>query len=204
MKAGLVLGVAFLMISVRWAAAAEGAPAAVPPAAVEGSTAGVQPLPGPRSAPPRLTIDPRMIEGALFYDVVGRPDLAAEYRTRHGWAVASRVVGGISLGLGAFTWLSAQLIDVAFKAPFCGLQTDPACRQGPGTLWVPDLMMAGGLALLILPGFWSNDPVSLDEKADLARKAEARAEATRRFPWHVTAAPTPSGQGGALAFSGRF
>jgi hypothetical protein len=104
----------------------------------------------------------------------------------------------------AFTWLSAQLIDAAIKAPSAPSKPIRTCHQGPGTRWVPDLMMVGGLALLILPGFWSNDPVSLDEKADLARDAVARAEERRRFTWNVTAAPAPSGQGGALALSGRF
>ena len=59
MKAGLVLGAVFLMISGRWAAAAEGAPAAPParrPSAVEGSTPPVERLPGPPPVPLELIL----------------------------------------------------------------------------------------------------------------------------------------------------
>jgi hypothetical protein len=75
-------------------------------------------------------------------------------------------------------------------------------RRGTGTLWVPDLMMAGGLALLVVPAFWSNDPVSPAEKEDLAREAMGRASPSRGVSWNLTAAPAPGG--GSVALSGRF
>jgi hypothetical protein len=185
MKAGLMLGAFFLMIPSRWAAAGESAPVAVPAPGVEASTPGVQRLPAPRPT----AADLLTIRGATFYDVVGRPDLASEYRSRHGWAIASRVVGGISLGIGALAWAGAQ----AFADPLCD---SPSCRP---KLLVPDLMMAGGAALLILPFLWSNDPVSDEEKARLAHEAENR--------WaglSMAAAPAADGRGGTFVVGGRF
>ncbi|HVU52857.1 MAG TPA: hypothetical protein VHL80_19380 [Polyangia bacterium] len=148
---------------------------------------------------PRLALDPLMIEGAAFYDVVGRPDLAAAYRARHAWAVASRVAGGISLGLGVLVWTTAQAVNVTFQAPFCATSSDPSCIKGTGTLWVPDVMMVGGLALLVLPALWSNDPVSFEEKERLASEAMSRG-----VSWNVSAAPAPGGQGGTIVLGGRF
>jgi hypothetical protein len=221
-KAGLVLGVVFLMIPARWAAAAEGAAVAAAAVPVEGSTPAVDderpasnPGPprrmavdpdAPQVRPPRLMVDPLTIEGASFYDAVGRPDLADSYRARHGWAVASRVVGGLSLGLGMLTWVAVQALVAGVELPVCVAAPDSmACHQGPGTLWVPDIMMAAGLTLLVVPAAWSNDPVSEDEKADLAREAASGvASAPRRVSWNVSAAPLPGGQGGAVALSGRF
>jgi hypothetical protein len=259
-KAGMVLGVVFLMIPGRWAAAAEGAAVqASPPrdassaaphlgapttgsplAPVKAAVDDERPVSNPRPPrrmmvdpeasegresrergedgspwPPRLMVDPLTIEGASFYDAVGRPDLAASYRARHGWAVASRVVGGVSLGLGALAWVAIQTVYVAAAAytlPFCILTVDSAATtqdcgksSGPGTLWVPDIMMAAGLTLLVVPALWSNDPVSNAEKEDLARDAGARERrAPRSLSWNVSAAPLPGGQGGALSFAGRF
>jgi hypothetical protein len=137
---------------------------------------------------PRLMIDPLTIQGAAFYDVVGRPDLASEYRWRHGWAIASRVVGGISLGLGALAWAGAH----AFADPLC---EGPSC-PGNKTLWVPDIMMAGGAALLVLPFLWSNDPVSIEEKARLAHNA------LWGVSWNVAAAPVA--EGATLVVGGHF
>jgi hypothetical protein len=185
MKAGLLLGAVFLMISSRWAVAAETAPTAVPASAVEGSTPGVQRSPGPSET------DLLAIKGATFYEVVGRPDLAAVYRSRHRWAVASRVVGGVALGLGALVHAAAQ----AFSDPLCD---QSSCNQNR-TLWVPDIMMVGGAALLVLPVLWSNDPVNDEQKEQLARDAAAR--------WgglSMAAAPAGDGRGGTFVIGGTF
>jgi hypothetical protein len=225
-KVGTVFGAVCLMISGRWAEAAEAGPAPVTPSVVEGSTppverlaAPVSPLPGaqatddeaparepmarpmavaPGARPLRLAVDPRLIEGASFYDAVGRPDLADEYRTRHAFAVASRVVGGISLGLGAIAWAVVKTFYVDVNTTQCLVTVGMSCPQQTPTLWVPDIMMAGGLALLVLPALWSNDPVSPAEKDQLAR------EAGGRLSWNVSAAPAADGRGGTFVVGGTF
>jgi hypothetical protein len=223
----MMLGALFFMIPARWAAAADAAsPAGVAslPAGVESSShpgqdsrssaaparpGTVDPIgPSPGTGPePRLVINPLTIEGAAFYDAVGRPDLADEYRARHGWAVASRVVGGLSLGLGAAAWLVAKTFESTTRVATCGvLMANMACAQAQdNTLWGPDLMMAGGLALLIAPALWSNDPVSQEQKVQLARDAVARAQPARGpVSWNVAAAPLAGGRGGEFSVAGRF
>jgi hypothetical protein len=171
MKAALALVAFVVMLPARWAMAqtvSSPAPSGAPPLAVE-------PLP----------------KGAAFYDAVDRPDLAAIYRSRHRWAIASRVVGGISLGLGAIVWEAAQVAEA---------EANPLCQTNCGShrMWVPYTMMAAGAALLVLPVFWSNDPVSDEEKARLAR------EAGRTMGFNFAAAPAADGRGGTLVLGGRF
>jgi hypothetical protein len=223
-KATLALGLLFLLIPGRWAAAATLPPSPDGPAAragVEPSTPDGGNLPfdsraphgttlAPRAtpsppapvveAPLTLAFDPRLVEGASFYEVVGRPDLAAEYRSRHAWAVGLRTVGGLSLGLGVLAWVAIQAATAAFTVPFCAVGEKSACDADTGTLWVPDLMMAGGLALLIAPAFWSNDPVGPSERDALAREA---AERYRHPRASVSFSPTIGG-GGQISLSARF
>jgi hypothetical protein len=148
-------------------------------------------------------VAPHLFEGAAFYDAVGRPDLAEEYRARHGWAIASRVVGGLSLGLGAGVWLIVKTVETTFEVAPCSVLMASGCGQQQGTtLWVPDLMMAGGLALLAVPALWSNDPVSSEQKARLAR--DAFGAHARPVSWNVAAVPLAGGRGGAFSVAGRF
>jgi hypothetical protein len=224
-RAAVVLGAFLAMLPARWAAArapeCESPPAAGPASAAPKPHAPAQaaddetPARWPRrerrtsvdpnappGAPPLLLVDPRMLEGASFYETVGRPDLAAGYRTRHGLKIASRVVGGVSLGLGALTWVAVRALEAGFSAPFCVAGAQDACGPPKDTLWVPDIMMAGGLALLVAPLLWSNDPVSLEEKVALARGAFAGTRPSAAVMWSF--APAPGGQGGTLLLSGRF
>jgi hypothetical protein len=110
----------------------------------------------------------------------------------------SRVVGGISLGFGMIAWTAAQTVSAVAGGLCGGVNGGMGCHTSTPTLWGPDIMMAGGLALLIAPAFWSNDPVSSTEKAALAR------DAGLRVGWNVAAAPSPDGQGGTVLVSGRF
>jgi len=63
------------------------------------------------------------------------------------------------------------------------------------------ILVPVGLALLVAPWLWSDDPVSLDEKVELARAARRR---TGGVGVSVSAVPLPGGQGGQLVFAGRF
>jgi hypothetical protein len=209
----LVLGSFVAVLPARWAAAEE--PVVPVPCVATPATDDEQPAGAPRRLrrttaepdgdlwpPPPPPFDPLTIEGASFYEVVGRPDLAAAYRARQGWAVASRVLGGLSLGIGAVAWVAVRVAEATLSVPFCALGDMAACQPARDTLWVPDIMMAGGLALLILPAFWSNDPVSDAEKAELVRTALARARPARAVS--LSFAPVLGGEGGTLSLSGRF
>ena len=209
MKAGKVTVavalVAFVAVSQgRWAAAGERFP--TQDEAERRLVPSGEPSPPPNDVAPaapslRLAVNPFLLEGAAFYDAVGRPDLAHRYRTRQGWKTGSRVIGGISLGLGALAWVVARSVEFTFGSSACGvgaaLGDMSPCTPAYKTLWVPDLMMAGGLALLIVPSLWSNDPVSLEEKLRLANEA-----GTRGVSWNVSAAPAPGG--GTIVLGGRF
>jgi hypothetical protein len=212
MKAAFAPVAFVVMLPARWAAAAETVETTVSPLPDVGQAVDSEVprrAPGPparmavdpeesQPAAPRLEIDPMMVKGASFYDVVGRPDLAAQYRTRHGFAVGSRVVGGITLGLGVTAWVAVELVD-AFSKSFCIFdRTASGCSQSPPTL-IPDIMMATGAVLLLAPAFWSNDPVSEREKKRLARDAESR-----QFDVSLAAAPSPDGRGGTVVLGGRF
>jgi hypothetical protein len=226
-KAAVALGAVVAMLPARWAAArapeCESPPAAAPANAAPPAQAADDETPArrprkqwrtsvdsgaPTSAAPRLLVDPLTIDGAAFYEAVGRPDLASSYRMRHGLSVASWIVGGVSLGVGAFAWVLIRTVEAAGTGIFCtvGIVTETgnpsACQKPDETLWVPDLMMAGGLALIVAPAFWSNDPVSPEEKEELARDIVARARPERGVMWSF--APAPGGQGGTLSLSGRF
>jgi hypothetical protein len=85
------------------------APSAASPQANDGEEPARAPSPTrlASGSPLVLSVDPMVIKGAAFYDAVGRPDLASAYRVRHGWAVASRVMGTISLTAGAALWAAA-------------------------------------------------------------------------------------------------
>jgi hypothetical protein len=188
--------VAFVAISqARWAAAGERFPTQDEAERRLVPVGGAPPrAPAP---PPPPAVNPFVLDGGSFYDLVGRPDLAARYRTRHAWKSGLRIIGGVSLTLGALTWTMARMLEATFSSSVCGLAQQSACDPGYKTLWVPDLMMAGGLALMVVPGFWSDDPVSKEEKARLARDATARG-----VSWNVSAAPAPGG--GTIVVGGRF
>jgi hypothetical protein len=191
-KAGLVLGAVFLMIPGRWAAAAEGAPAAppaVPPQAVEGSTPPVQSLPAPDDFYARAG-------GPAFYTLVGRPDLRQSYEVRRGGKAALRVVGGLSLIVGALWWYVEIVGDDSLLVDCTRYHSEAECSRVHAG---PDLMMLGGLAALILPAFIEDDPLSLPERAELLRKPTAPPRLAS-----LALAPRVDRDGALLALAGRF
>jgi hypothetical protein len=197
-KAGLVLGVVFLMIPARWASAAEALPAAAAPATVEASTPRDEPW-----SPALQAMNLMRIDGAAFYDAVGRPDLASRYGTRHALQITGRVVGGLSLGLGVLSWVAVKALLAGFKLPYCAINDpDPACHRDE-TLWVPDLMMAGGAALIVAT-LGRTDPVSDDEKAELAYDAARRPPSPLPLGLNVSITPQAGSDGATLMLAGRF
>ena len=214
--AGLAVGLLSLMIPARWAAA-DDAPA---PTTVEAQHAGVQSRaqsgenraerasgPGPSAAGAALTQAPLpelafsllAIQGAAFYTSVGRPDLAEAYSNRHALKWTSRIIGIVSLSIGVLAWSSYAVLS----GPLGGCQSrpeDPACNK---TLWVPDIMTAGGLALIMGPSFFDTHPVSMQEKVGLADAAVFRwRQPPRAQP--LSLVPRVERDGGSLMLSGRF
>jgi hypothetical protein len=220
MRVGLVLGAMFLVIPCRWASAGE-----LPvPSAGHALLPLRESSPGPVGGPPpalptsplRLTFDPLRVEGAAFYEVVGRPDLAASYRSRRRTKVAVRIAGGVTVGVGFVALAAGALVGAvaAAPSPFCillvdtGPRSDDLCTQKPvddSYLAPGGIVVATGIGLLVAPSFWSNDPVSDVEKATLARQAVARqSRSTGPITLNLGVAPTRGAAGGTLMLSGRF
>jgi hypothetical protein len=199
-KAKLVLGAVFLMIPARWASAAEAAaeaPAVPVAATVEDST----PRDGSWS-PARQAENLMKIDGAAFYELVGRPDLASSYSTRHTLQITGRVVGGISLGVGLLSWVVINAVILSFQTPYCFNNPNASCSSDV-TLWGPDLMMAGG-AVLILATLGRTDPVSDDEKAHLAHAAAKRRPTPLPLGLNVSVTPHAESDGATVMLAGRF
>jgi hypothetical protein len=135
-KAGLGLGVVFLMISGRWAVAAEGA-------AVSGVVAPVQPSPPPSAPPALLGLPPA-------YDAEDMTHVE-NVRTAAGFL---SVPGSVALGAGAI-WLFADLFENALRdAQNCFLQSP--CPPPPPhiSLERPLLLTGVGAALVLIPVAW--------------------------------------------------
>jgi hypothetical protein len=202
-NATLALFAVLLMIPGRWAVAEPGKPA---PAQTLSDVENSTPEGGSRAnadipessfeRSPLLRFDRRSMEPTAFYEAVGRPDLADKVRLRRYGAFASRAVGGALLAVGALDLALGLVISglaPCASAGGCHPQTPP---------WPLYVVMGAGLALLVAPAIWTNDPVSDAENERLSSEAERRA---RRSPgWSLSAGPTPTGQGGALSFATRF
>ena len=139
------------------------------------------------------------IEGAGFYEAVGRPDLADRYETRRSLKTAGRVTGGAVLAAGFLVFV----VIAAGIAGTCDSPCAPGSTASPSFV-VPDSMMLGGLVLLLLPAIFDTDPVNEREKLGLAEaEAAARARPPRR-PANLSIVPRLEHAGAALTLSLRF
>ena len=204
-KAALALGMGLLLIPGRWASGAD----AHAPAGVESTSSDEAPAPvatPPIESPNELEWRRRriadallQIEGAGFYEAVGRPDLAERYETRRPLKTAGRVTGGAVLAAG---FLVLVVIAVGITGT-CDSPCAPGSTPTPSFV-VPDFMMLGGLMLLLLPTVFETDPVNEHEKLGLA---EAEAAVRARSPGHpanLSIAPRLEHDGAALTLSVRF
>jgi hypothetical protein len=163
------------------------------------------------------------IDGASFYHLVGRPDLEAQYKHNGTVIGATRAVGYVSLGIGV-TALALAAFAEGFTQGACvvpnaanSLSDRPSScgSDSSGLLLVPlALGVAGGL-LLATAAAMPRDPLSLEEKRDLARAYNAGqagdgAASTigprppRPVQLVVSGAPLARGDGGVLLVNGRF
>lgn len=165
------------------------APAAPPPVA-------------PFSPPPvPLSVNPLLIEGIGFYEAVGRPDLAARYRSADSAKTVSRVVGGASVIVGVL-WgildLLATAADNTLGYLGCGSASSstPCAAASPSPLpWGLALL---GVGALVIPSFISSDPLTYDQKRALIYSGRAGVEL------HLGAGVAPGPNGGSAFVVGRF
>lgn len=132
---------------------------------------------------------------------VGRPELARRYRLRRHVKRAIQGGGAIILGLG----LGAAAYLWALEGFDC-IDPGDECNDNIPNSWTYTLLGAAGvgLVLLVAPAFVRTDPVSADEKEDLARQARyARSFAPTDVRLRL-AAPSPGSSGASLVLSGRF
>jgi hypothetical protein len=200
-RTGVGLGLVFLMISGGWARAAEPGAAVTPLRAAEHRTADVEDSPPPSLA----AVDPFAFSGADYYAAVGRPDLAESYEKRQVLRYGSRIVGVVAMTAGAVIYWNETTADgyACILPNYPG--TQPCTPSKDKTYWGPDILMAAGLAMEILPALWSNDPVSDEEKAALARPRATWAPTSL----NIKGAPLPAAggglpAGGTIVLSGRY
>jgi hypothetical protein len=171
----------------------------------------------------------RLLEGADFYTVVGRPDLAESYRDRQSLKSVVRVTGGVAIGVGII-W---GIIDVLGKAAATAASAFPCLlsggtegsggsSSGGSSSWcqpmepsaLPWATAGVGLGMVVVPAFVPTDPIPEAERDQLARRHndELRAKAApagparpSEGPWSsMRAGPYLTPQGGGLMISGRF
>lgn len=147
------------------------------------------------------------LEGAHFYEVVGREDLARQYRSRATTRTGLLLGGGVATAAGTVMALATMLPTCAIwdaRAQTC-LQT-----RVPN-LVVPGLVMAGaGFVALMVGAFFQPDPVSPKARYELAeeynrgvdaRRAGAASREVERPRVTLGVAPTPGGVSAALSLT---
>lgn len=147
----------------------------------------------------------KRLDGARFYDVVGRADLASAYRGR----VGARV--GLMAGGGALM-LAGALMAVLTYNPDCAVfngATRYCLQYRTPSLVVPGLIGAGlGLAAFITGAALPSDPVGPQERFELAqefnrtvdeKKAPVSSRTTGAPQVVFGFAPTPGGAAASFA-----
>jgi hypothetical protein len=155
-------------------------------------------LAGPGLPAAALTVDARRLSGPVFYEAVGRPDLAKSYRRRHAAKITLLSAGGSVLATGVFL---AALEGVAagsantiggVPCAFMNTSNGQTCaRAEPSPLpWI----VAGVGALAVVTGAaMPSDPLTETER-----------EALLDGGVQISAAPAARGRGGTLVIGGRF
>lgn len=188
--AKMALGLAVLLVvtSVGAAKAADGeqAPYDAPSSRSAAATE------APPSSAPSASATAAVLGGPQFYLAVGRPDLVDAYERRRTAKTFVRVIGAVPLGVGVL-WFLINSVEA-------GAQNPPARVDALG----PVITMLAGGAIMVAPSAWSDDPVSYEERVELARAAFGGKKPQGPLGLNVTAAPTVRGVGGTLVLSARF
>ncbi|NVB85080.1 MAG: hypothetical protein HOV81_42330 [Kofleriaceae bacterium] len=157
----------------------------------------------------------RKVDGAEFYEIVDRPDLAQRYTRNKQWGWIG-AIGGSAIGLtGAVVFSKAALDEVAT----CPTPSDPyaPCNTGDqqGYKTAGLVMMIGGLGVMCIGVLRLSfpHPASEQERYELAAEYNARLRekyrlpgSTRREEHRIQLGITPYvvGDGGGLVLGGLF
>lgn len=104
------------------------------------------------------------LEGAAFYQAVGRLDLAEQYRQRFNTRTAMGI-GGI-LGIVA----GAAVIAMPLITETCSMGSPEFSACTAPSLYIGGGMIAGGAVLALMTGSYNPDPVTPSEARELADK----------------------------------
>ena len=119
------------------------------------------------------------LNGARFYEVVGRPELAKSYRGRMGARI------GLMAGGGAVT-LGGGLMALLTLSPGCAVYnaaTFTCVQTRTPSLVVPGLVVGGvGLVALMVGAFINPNPVGPQEAVELAQEYNRKLDATSEAP----------------------
>lgn len=152
------------------------------------------------------TVDPLHVQGEAFYVVIGRPDLAEQYRSRQLAKTATRVVGGVALTVGVLALLvemAATLVLVVPSAIACQMPSDDCLQDRSNPVAPVGILL--GTALLIAPSFVPTDPLRPEEKYRLVhgpRAAGSPAAGNAAVAISLSGAPLLGG--GQLQVTARF
>lgn len=156
----------------------------------------------------------RKIDGAEFYEIVDRPDLAARY-TRNkqlGWIGA---IGGSAISLAGTLLVSKAIADEGDTCPTSSDPFAPCSGSQGGYKTAGFVMMFGGLGVMGLGvlRLASPHPASEKERYELASDYNARLREKYRLPGsarreehriQVGITPYVVGDGGGLVLGGLF
>jgi hypothetical protein len=116
------------------------------------------------------------VDGARFYDAIDRPDLARQFRKKHGVRVGLAVSGAVALGaaIGTMTWALLSMTADGYNAPGAQgqltYQYPPSSSSAsPGLTWgLTGGLFAGGMGLMLAAVCMQSNPVGADEARQMA------------------------------------
>jgi hypothetical protein len=152
----------------------------------------------------------RGLDGAAFYEAVGRGDLASSYRARSLARVLTAVGSGVAAGVGAIWWVGDAL-DAGFSAAGADAcrfvteaggkrPTEDMCRNDHHDSDGPMLSFVVAGALLATAVFIPEHTLGPEQRRELARTHNRKLRADTA----LTVAPYVLPSAGGLTVGGRF
>ncbi|MCA2977726.1 MAG: hypothetical protein INH41_06190 [Myxococcaceae bacterium] len=152
------------------------------------------------------------LEGARFYEVVGRADLARQYRQRTAVKVVTVSLGGIAMLAGSLAALAdLSRLTGSSSCLIYDAATARCLRSQSSSLLVPGLgVAAGGLVALLVGVFIEPHPVGTRERYDFVSGFNERVDREKgakssapgpAVEVQVAVVPTPVGVSASLALA---
>ena len=166
----------------------------------------------PAAAPSDLALLP---SDAVFYNVIGRPDLAARYKHRESVKTTVRFVGGTVLVVGVLwglldLWATTTvntltagpcLLTAGSGSTSSSSSSDVCATQSPSG--IPWAVAAVGLGALIIPAFVPSDPLTDAERRALV-SGSTDGSVPRPPVDRFKVGLVPAANGAAVFLGGRF